>query len=290
MVNYEPGKLIKRTTNLNLGIQDLTLMNDGRIACGTPFSILFLNITSMAVTKPISFSYTLLKLDTLQNGYLTWSASDHITRAWDPITASEKYTFNGISGWVMSMKSLSNGKIALGSANFHVSIWRPFSNSINLLRSSKIHLRPVVALEELPGNLLASGSHDKTVIIYDQNNLGVKITIILADEVHSLKLLSNGYLASGLKNGQIIIHDPNDGSLERTIIAQITPVSCLELLFNGNLACCSDLNRIKIFNPNTGLLIRSLSGHLLPVNSLLLLNNGTLASGSDDGTVSLWIP
>ena len=102
------------------------------------------------------------------------------------------------------------------------------------------------------------------------------------DKVESLLALKSGLLASGSNDDTIKIWNLDTGSIKRELKGHTGDVRCLAELKNGNLVSGSDDNSIKIWNTDSGSEIRTLKGHTDFVRCLAVLQNGNLASGSFD--------
>ena len=110
------------------------------------------------------------------------------------------------------------------------------------------HTGVVFSLAALPSGLLASGSSDKTIKIWDATALRCVATLTgHSDLVFSLAVLSSDLLASG-----------------------------------------SEDNTIKLWDMKTHSCVGTLTGHTMGVSSLVALQGGLLASGSYDKSIKLW--
>ncbi len=160
--------------------------------------------------------------------------------------------------------------------------------------------------------LIASGSYDKTIKIWDTNKGHLKYTFDETNGGHngpvwSLVPLKNGYLASGSLDFTIKIWNANTGSLKYTFDksngGHDKAVSTLVVLPNESLASGSWDSKIKIWNVKDGNLNFTLEDNssssyksngissvksISPISHLAFLNNNYLASGYDDSKIKIW--
>ncbi|KAL3251159.1 hypothetical protein ABHI18_010792 [Aspergillus niger] len=159
------------------------------------------------------------------------------------------------------------------------------------------------------GQLLASGSYDKTVKLWDAATGALKHTL----EGHSsrvtsvafsnngqllasgsgdktIKLWDSVYSASGSGDNTIKLWDAATGALKHTLEGHSNAVTSVAFSNNGQLlASGSEDKTIKLWDAATGALKYTLEGHSDWVNSVAFSNNGQLlASGSGDNTIKLW--
>ncbi|PYH59942.1 WD40 repeat domain-containing protein [Aspergillus niger CBS 101883] len=142
------------------------------------------------------------------------------------------------------------------------------------------------------GQLLASGSGDKTVKLWDAATGTLKHTLEgHSNRVYSVAFSNNGQLlASGSDDKTIKLWDAATGTLKHTLEGHSNRVYSVVFSNNGQLlASGSDDKTIKLWDAATGTLKHTLEGHSGLVYSVAFLNNGQLlASGSYDKTIKLW--
>ncbi|KAG2411924.1 hypothetical protein HFD88_009480 [Aspergillus terreus] len=143
------------------------------------------------------------------------------------------------------------------------------------------------------GRLLASGSYDKTVRLWDPATGALQQTLIgHTDSVSSVAFSPDGrLLASGSEDKTIQIWDPATGALQQTLIGHTDSVSSVAFSPDGRLlASGSEDETVRLWNPATGALQQTLK-HTNSVYSVAFSPDGRLlASGSEDETVRLWNP
>ena len=106
--------------------------------------------------------------------------------------------------------------------------------------------------------------------------------------VVTLAVLPNGLLASGSNDRTIKVWNIERGACEATLSGHTERVIALGVLPNGRLASGSADRTIKVWNIERGACEATLSGHTSYVFSLAVLPNGMLVSGADGKTIKVW--
>jgi WD40 repeat protein len=142
------------------------------------------------------------------------------------------------------------------------------------------------------GRLLASGSEDRTIKLWDvATGREVRTLTGHTDRVWSVAFSPDGrLLASGSDDYTIKLWEVATGSLVRSLTGHTDDVESVAFSPDGRLLASGSLdNTIKLWEVATGSLVRSLTGHTSGVSSVAFSPDGRLlASGSDDGTIKLW--
>ncbi|KAJ5119729.1 WD40-repeat-containing domain protein [Penicillium atrosanguineum] len=144
------------------------------------------------------------------------------------------------------------------------------------------------------GRILASGSRDQTVRLWDPATGALQQTL----EGHSDSIVSVAFspdgclLASGSEDKTVRLWDPATGALQQTIEGHSDWVRSVAFSPNGRLLVSGSVDKtIKLWDLATGTLQQTLVGHLDSVRSVVFSPDGCLlASGSEDKTVRLWDP
>ncbi|WP_427162185.1 protein kinase domain-containing protein [Aliinostoc sp. HNIBRCY26] len=170
-----------------------------------------------------------------------------------------------------------------------------WAKKIALAETLTGHSEAIASVAITPdGQTIASGSHDKTIKLWNAQT-GTLIRTIYG---HSLPVLSLAISEDG--------QDLASGSLDETIKQWNLSSGQQIRSFKSNgyvawnnamsisqdqqiLATGSTDKTVRLWNVNNGQRIRTLYGHTLPVLSVALSSDGqTLASGSTDRTIRLW--
>ncbi len=164
---------------------------------------------------------------------------------------------------------------------------------VKLFRTLERHQGFVTSLAFDPlGEMLASGSHDKTVKLWEVSSGKLLRTF----EGHKTWVSTVAFdpegemLASGSHDGTVKLWEKGSGKLLRTLEGHKSYV--LNVAFDpqgGTLASGSVDKAVKLWRAGSGKLLRTLEGHKGYTLSVAFDPlGGTLASGSLDETVKLW--
>ncbi len=180
---------------------------------------------------------------------------------------------------------LKNGKILMRNANNRTNIltFAGHSGSVNTLSWSP------------DGRLLASGSEDKTVQIWQvwQTITGQRFRTYTSHSgpVNTLSWSPDGRLiASGSQDKTVQIWETNTGLCLRTYTGHSGPVYALSWSPDGHLLTSrSEDETVQVWQTITGQRFRTYTGYSGLINSLNWSPDGRLfASGSQDKTVQIW--
>jgi WD40 repeat protein len=141
------------------------------------------------------------------------------------------------------------------------------------------------------GKLLATGSHDQTIILWDIRT-GIEIRSLFGHTgvVTTLAFLPSGNtLVSGSLDGTIRFWDIRTGTATR-VLPQGGSVNTLAVSPDGNAIAVGSWDHLIVtWDTRTGDHIRTFRGHSLAVNTVSFSSTGRfLASGGDDNTIRVW--
>ncbi|KAL4735093.1 hypothetical protein BDV11DRAFT_208812 [Aspergillus similis] len=163
------------------------------------------------------------------------------------------------------------------------------------LHASKGHSSWVQSLAFSPdGQLLASGSRDHTVRLWDPVK-GAESQILEGhlDSVQSVAFSHDGLLlASSSDDGAIRLWDPAKSTELKTFESYLDSIHSVAFSPDGKLLAFGSANgKVSLWNIEKGTESHTLEGHSKSVQSVTFSPDGQwLASGSCDHTVRLWDP
>ena len=195
-------------------------------------------------------------------------------------------------GYVYELTYSSDGKLLAVSGTMGIWIYDAHTGEErNLLLGHGSGGVSAVAFS--PDNqLLASGSRDKTIRLWDPHTGQHKATFIgHQDAVYSVAFSPNGQkLASGGEDETIRLWDVITGDLLLTFAGHAGGVSNVMYSSDGEMLASHGWDgTIHLWDSNTGEFLRSLTGHTGDIYSIAYSPDGTiLASGAEDGTIRLW--
>jgi RHS repeat-associated protein len=142
------------------------------------------------------------------------------------------------------------------------------------------------------GRLLASGSYDRTVRLWDvQTGRLLRTLTGHTDWVRSVAFSPDGrLLASGSDDGTVRLWDAATGAPLRTLRGHTYVVTSVAFSPDGRVLASGSWDRtVRLWDAATGAPLRTLTGHTGWVTSVAFSPDGrVLASGSSDRTVRLW--
>jgi hypothetical protein len=156
------------------------------------------------------------------------------------------------------------------------------------------HTDQVNALCALADGRIASGSHDKTIRMWDAKTDAETARLEgHTDLVLALCALRDGRLASGAYDNTIRLWDLKTGAETARLPkcrdqVERHSVTALCALADGRLASGAYDNTIRLWDLKTGAETARLEGHTESVTTLCALADGRLASGAWDNRIRLW--
>ena len=236
------------------------------------------------------------------NGTLISGSSDHTLRAWNVATGTQLWVQDVGSAAVMAVALPSHDPhfIAYCEPGTNFNIRMRYSSDGDWRGSVAGHTRRVISLAFKPNSyLLASGSDDKTIHIWDVGDRdNLRHVRTLRGHTHGVTSVAwspdGRTLASGSSDGTVRLWNPDNGINFAVLRGHTNNVYCVAWSPDGSiLASGSQDDTIRLWNPDTHGTRRVLRGHTGQVLSLAFHPNGqTLASGGgyQDHTIRLWDP
>ena len=231
------------------------------------------------------------------NGTLISGGYDSTLRAWDVTTGRQRWEKDvGNVVFAVALPSHDPHFIAYGgSKNFDIRM--RYSDDGDWRGDVAGHTKAVYTLAFKPNSyLLASGSNDKTVRIWDVGNNSRQHVRTLRGHTESIWSVAwspdGRTLASASSDGTVRLWNPNNGINFAVLRGHTEAVYCVAWSPDGRiLASAGGDDTIRLWNPDTHGTRRVLRGHTDHLYTLAFHPNGqTLASAGRDSTIRLWHP
>jgi len=160
-----------------------------------------------------------------------------------------------------------------------------------IIRTLNGHEGDVHVVYSPDGNMLASGSRDKTVRIWVMESGLCQYILVHVDKVNRVAYSPHGdQLASACGDKAIRLWDPKTGNCYQILSGHEEAVLCVVYSPKGDLIASSSSDfTVRFWNTITGECNRILVGHTGWIRSLAFSPQGhQVASASDDGTIRIW--
>jgi len=158
------------------------------------------------------------------------------------------------------------------------------------IKSFAAHNDKIVSLIELYNGLIATGSYDNTIKIWDINSQQCLKTINETGNVLCLLEFVPGRILSGTDENVIHLWDINNSYNQSlcTFEGHLLWVNCLVKCDENYFASGSNDSDIRIWSYQDRECINVLKGHNNCILSLILLRDEKLCSGSADLSIKIW--
>ncbi|MBP9185658.1 MAG: WD40 repeat domain-containing protein [Bacteroidia bacterium] len=204
----------------------------------------------------------------------------------EPITILKGHT-NDVDAVAISKL----GFIATGSFDQNINIYNADSPFTRIKTITGGHMGPVNVLEfSSNGKILASGSEDRVIVLWDSIFREKTRLEGHKDKVNCLIFdIRDRYLYSGSDDKTIMVWNLKTGKAVKTInngnaVNAIAPTKNIQHLYVAGAE-----PKIKIYHMLSNKVIKTLDGHTDAVNDIELSNDGKwLVSGSNDKTARIW--
>eukprot|EP01114_Cavostelium_apophysatum_P020568 TRINITY_DN6934_c0_g1_i2.p1 TRINITY_DN6934_c0_g1~~TRINITY_DN6934_c0_g1_i2.p1 ORF type:complete len:939 (+),score=251.24 TRINITY_DN6934_c0_g1_i2:1960-4776(+) len=214
----------------------------------------------------------------------TWKQRYHIEQNWE----SQRNTCEILKGHTASITSVSfkGNQLLSGSVDTKLHLWDLTTNKF--LRSYRGHTNSVRCVQIDPeNNLIASGSEDKTVKIWEFETGRNIQTLKDGGEVTCLQLdVEKNLLYNGSSDKTVKVWDTRSWKLIKTLKAHTNKVFCLQAQGNTLVSGSQD-KTVRLWDIAGGRCLNTLKGHTDTVRCVQF-DEDKIISGSDDGTVKVY--
>jgi WD40 repeat protein len=237
-------------------------------------------LTWTSIRKYTSHIDWVRSLDQIDNDTMVSGSRDQTIRIWKISTGETlkiiKFTVHVI---VVRVFSIENKQIVCGTGGTSNNLQIYNYNTGNWVRTLIGHLNNVCSIEMLSDQFMASGSDDKSVIIWDLSSNSIKYTLTgHTNWVTCIKILTSNLIASGDWNGKIIVWNWLTGERIFNLIGHTSTLNLnsLDLYDEQTLISGSWDRTVKLWNITNGTLIRSINVDI-QISALAMLKSSNLS-------------
>jgi WD40 repeat protein len=233
-------------------------------------------LTWTSIQRYTSHTSTVNSVDQIDNDTMVSGSSDYTIQIWR-ISTGETLKVINVNTWVYVVRvfSIEYKQIVCGKLSTSNNLQIYNFNTSDLIRTLIGHSESVFSVEMLNGQFMASGGHDRRVIIWDLFSYSIKYTLTgHTDRVRCIKMLSSNLIASGDENGLNIIWNWLTGKQIFNLIGHTKRLNLnsLDLYDEQTLISGSWDQTVKLWNITNGTLIQSINVDI-QVNSLAMLKS-----------------
>ncbi|KAI9333968.1 WD40-repeat-containing domain protein [Obelidium mucronatum] len=165
-------------------------------------------------------------------------------------------------------------------------LYRNWREGNYTVRSFTGHTDAVYCIQ-FQGDLLASGSRDRSLKFWDMNAIHCHRTLSgHAGSILCMQHDNENYIVTGSSDATAILWDYKTGGILRRFTGHALPV--LDIRFDSTrIVTCSKDCTLKVWSLQTGELLHSMEGHQAAVNAVHM-NGDLVVSASGDCTIKMW--
>ncbi|MEL7244798.1 MAG: CHAT domain-containing protein [Cyanobacteria bacterium J06573_2] len=220
-------------------------------------------------------------------------SEDQTIKLWDIPSRRCLKTLVGYSNWILSLGFSPDGHtLASSSQDGQVRLWNVTTGMCNLTLKGHTNLVSSLAFAPLhmQNCLLASGSDDNTIKIWNHQGQCLKTLIEHQDWVYSVAFTQGETLASCSRDNTIKIWNCLSGRCLYTFAGHQKTVKSISFNPDGDiLASASDDKTVKIWDVNTGKCLQTCEGHQDRLDCVVFSpSGGIIASAGCDKVIKIW--
>jgi WD40 repeat protein len=282
---------------------------DGKLLASSSSGIVRLwNVATKEVLCVLLGHYRAAKVEAIafspDGAMVATGSSDSMIGLWNAATGHNLEFLNGHTSFVSAVAfSPDKRLLASGSSDSTIKLWDVTSVAVDRLRETALAIKPqhtfgrhrgrVNAVEFSPdGKLLASGSSDRTIMIWDMVLMKAERMFLNTAIVLAVAFSPDGrLLISGSMYGMVRIWDLATGGFREAIMnhPRIPIVVSVAFSPGGKLVASGYADgTVRVWDMDVGEAKRMLDGHTEVVEAVAFSPGGKLASMSR-GTVKLWL-
>jgi len=216
---------------------------------------------------------------------------DYSAMVWDFEEQGEVAVLDAHAGPVNKVLFVSDDQALSAGDDGVVKLWSLAPGARKPLRSFSGHKHKVMALARPPGGgLVASGSWDKTVRLWDPANGETVTRIELPVPVNALAFAGNGLLAVGGHDPFIRLFDPMTGRANGKLEGHLMAITDLAASADGRWLLSASIDKtVRLWDLAEMKSVRTYRDHDKPVYAVRFVPGGrSFVSAGGDGLIAVW--
>lgn len=284
--------LLKYRTKL--GIQAFIHLDDERLVSSSAQLIQVWNSkTGKLLMEFKGHTEHIASLADVGNNRLVSGSYDNTIRLWDLKSQKCLRVMRGHSNTVRSIAVFPRtmNRIASASNDHTIKIWDlDTGRCLKTLEDHDYDVRCVKVFDA--GRRMVSGGHDKTIRIWNVENLdNIYVIRVICTHYYVGKLLVMEDCSRVLSCGwsdHIYVWDVNSGKCTQTLKGHTKWVNCLAKFSDGRIISGSGRD-IRVWNADTGKCLKVVTGaHVANIDEISISQGGSVASGCLVGMIHVW--
>eukprot|EP00668_Euglena_longa_P017529 GGOE01021943.1.p1 GENE.GGOE01021943.1~~GGOE01021943.1.p1 ORF type:complete len:390 (+),score=90.01 GGOE01021943.1:112-1281(+) len=230
---------------------------------------------------------------------LVTGSGDRTLKLWDlsqlenPFTLQKNYyplpCLRTLSGhaWPVNCVCICARMIVSGSGDRTLKVWSPKGKCRGTLAGHESSVDCCAVVSANPG-VLASGSFDQSIRLWDLQTGGVVASLHTNGAVNCVHVLPDGRVASGAAGEDIQLWDHRQPGICTTLLGHKAAVTALTSGGGMDLLSGSVDASARAWDLRTGETLTSFDGHAGQIQTLAMFGEQHCISGSSDSTLKVW--